>query len=351
MIGVIMAGGKGTRLYPLTANRPKPLVQVLGKPVVDYVSDALLDAGIAEVILTTGYQGEGLISLVEDWNNNKSGKFSVSNEDRPMGTAGSVKLLQDKLTETFIVASGDAILSSNLKDLISAHKSSNAKVTMALWEVEDPTQFGIVGLSSQIGGQIDPRLSEGYITKFLEKPSLEDAFSNVINAGLYIIEPEVLEHIPFDTKYDFSKELFPKLLELGWPLYAMKLDGLWFDVGTPSELIRAQNELIAKRMELPFTIPPGKLTSQSGYIFDTAETQSKIIESVICHQSLVGKDCSIENSLVMNNSIIGDNTIIKNSVIGNNVKIGSNCELIGCVVGDDISIGNGTNLVEQKIDS
>ena len=350
MIGVIMAGGKGTRLYPLTANRPKPLVEVLGKPVIDYVSDALLDAGITDVILTTGYQGEGLISLVEDWNNNKSGKFSVSNEDRPMGTAGSVKLLQDKLTETFIVASGDAILSSNLSNLISAHKLSNAKVTMALWEVDDPTQFGIVGLSSQIGGKINPELSEGYITKFLEKPSLEDAFSNVINAGLYIIEPEVLEHIPFDTKYDFSKELFPKLLELGWPLYAMKLDGLWFDVGTPSELIRAQNELIAKRIELPFTIPPGKLTSQSGYIFDTAETQSKIIESVICHQSLVGKDCSIENSLVMNNSIIGDNTIIKNSVIGNNVKIGSNCELIGCVVGDDISIGNGANLVEQKID-
>ena len=351
MIGVIMAGGEGTRLYPLTANRPKPLVQVLGKPVIDYVSDALLDAGIAEVILTTGYQGEGLISLVEDWNNNKSGKFSVSNEDRPMGTAGSVKLLQDKLTETFIVASGDAILSSNLKNLISAHKLSNAKMTMALWEVDDPTQFGIVGLSSQVGGQINPDLSEGYITKFLEKPSLEDAFSKVINAGLYIIEPEVLEHIPFDKKYDFSKELFPKLLELGWPLYAMKLDGLWFDVGTPNELIRAQNELIAKRMDLPFTIPAGQVTLEGGYIFDTAKTQSKITETVICHQSVVGKDCNIENSLIMNNSVIGDNTIIKNSVIGNNVKIAANCVLTGCVVGDNITIESGRNLTEQKIDS
>ena len=351
MIGVIMAGGKGTRLYPLTANRPKPLVQVLGKPVIDYVSDALLDAGIDEIILTTGYQGEGLISLVEDWNNNKSGKFSVSNEDRPMGTAGSVKLLQDKLTETFIVASGDAILSSNLKYLIAAHKLSNAKVTMALWEVEDPTQFGIVGLSSQLNGQIDAKLSEGYITKFLEKPSLEDAFSNVINAGLYIIEPEVLDHIPFDTKYDFSKELFPKLLELGWPLYAMKLDGLWFDVGTPGELIRAQNELITRRMELPFTIPQGKVTPENGYVFDTAETQSKTIESVICHQVLVGKNCKIENSLIMNHSIIGDNTIIRNSVVGNNVKIGSDCILNGCVVGDNLSIENRANFINQKIDS
>jgi NDP-sugar pyrophosphorylase family protein len=351
MIGVIMAGGKGTRLYPLTANRPKPLVQVLGKPVIGYVSDALLDAGIDEVILTTGYQGEGLISLVEDWNHNKPGKFSVSNEDRPMGTAGSVKLLQNRLTDTFIVASGDAILSSNLEDLIAAHKLSNAKVTMALWEVEDPTQFGIVGLSSQLNGQIDAKLSEGYITKFLEKPSLEDAFSNVINAGLYIIEPEVLEYIPFDTKYDFSKELFPKLLQLGWPLYAMKLDGLWFDVGTPSELIRAQNELIAKRMELPFTIPPGQLTPESGYVFDTAETQSKIIESVICHQALVGKNCRIENSLIMNHSIIGDNTIVRNSVVGNNVKIGSDCSLTGCVVGDNVSIENNANFCEKKIDS
>ena len=351
MIGVIMAGGKGTRLYPLTANRPKPLVKVLGKPVIDYVNDALLDAGVKEVILTTGYQGEGLVSLVKEWNQQKSGDFSVNNEARPMGTAGSVKLLQDKLTDTFIVASGDAILSSDLKKLISAHKFSKSKVTMALWEVEDPTQFGIVGLSSKIMGPIDANLSEGYITKFLEKPSLEDAFSNVINAGLYIIEPEVLEHIPFDTKYDFSKDLFPKLLELEWPLYAKKLDGLWFDVGTPSELVRAQNELIVKRMELPFKVPPGEITDDGGYVFDSAESQSRVIKSVLCEQVLVGENCEIKDSLIMNNSKVGDNTEIKSSVIGNNVIIGSECSLIDCVVGDNVSIKNKTNLVNLQVES
>ena len=351
MIGVIMAGGKGTRLYPLTANRPKPLVQVLGKPVIDYVNDALLDAGVKEVILTTGYQGEGLVSLVKEWNQHKSGDFSVNNEVRPMGTAGSVKLLQDKLTDTFIVASGDAILSSDLKKLVAAHKFSKSKVTMALWEVEDPTQFGIVGLSSKIKGQTDANLSEGYITKFLEKPSLENAFSNVINAGLYIIEPEVLEHIPFDTKYDFSKDLFPKLLKLEWPLYAKKLDGLWFDVGTPSELVRAQNELIIKRMELPFKIPSGEITTDGGYIFDTADSQSRVIKSVLCEQVSVGENCEIEDSLIMNNSEVGDNTEIKGSVIGNNVTIGSECCLIDCVVGDNVSIENNTNLVNLQVDS
>ncbi|MDG1549571.1 MAG: NDP-sugar synthase [Candidatus Poseidoniaceae archaeon] len=351
MIGVIMAGGKGTRLYPLTANRPKPLVEVLGKPVIDYVNDALLDAGVKEVILTTGYQGEGLVSLVKEWNQQKSGDFSVNNEARPMGTAGSVKLLQDKLTDTFIVASGDAILSSDLKKLISAHKVSKSKVTMALWEVEDPTQFGIVGLSSKKKGQIEANLSEGYITKFLEKPSLEDAFSNVINAGLYIIEPEVLEHIPFDTKYDFSKDLFPKLLGLGWPLYAKKLDGLWFDVGTPSELVRAQNELIVKRLELPFKIPSGEITDDGGYIFDKANSQSRVIKSVLCDQVLVGENCEIEDSLIMNNSEVGDYTKIKSSVIGNNVTIGSECSLVGCVVGDNVSIKDKTNLVNLQVDS
>ena len=123
------------------------------------------------------------------------------------------------------------------------------------------------------------------------------------------------------------------------------------DVGTPNELIRAQNELITKRMDLPFTIPPGQVTLEGGYIFDTAKTQSKITETVICHQSVVGKDCNIENSLIMNNSVIGDNTIIKNSVIGNNVKIAANCVLTGCVVGDNITIESGRNLTEQKIDS
>ena len=177
-----MAGGRGTRLMPLTKNRPKPMVPVLGRPVIDYVKDAMIAAGLTEIIVTTGYQGEQLVSHVDSWD----AKSRVNQEDTPMGTAGSVKLLSEQLTETFVVGSGDSVASFDIEDLIESHQKSGAKVTMALWEVDDPTEFGIVGLSETTNGDVDSSLDEGFIRKFKEKPSRNEAFSNLINAGLYL---------------------------------------------------------------------------------------------------------------------------------------------------------------------
>ena len=147
MFGVIMAGGQGSRLYPLTANRPKPMVEVIGRPVIEYVKDAMVDAGVSNIIVTTGYKGDMLEELVDDWCSEESQlESSVNQESTPMGTAGSVRLLLDQLQDTFIVGSGDSVLSCDLKKLVECHKTSNAKVTMALWEVENPSEFGIVGL-------------------------------------------------------------------------------------------------------------------------------------------------------------------------------------------------------------
>jgi len=349
MIGIIMAGGQGTRLYPLTANKPKPMVEVLGKPVIEYVKDAMVNSGINEIILTTGYKGESLENLVDSWNSMTGIQASVNRENTPMGTAGSVKLLESKLDGTFIVGSGDSILSSNLNRLIDAHRKSKAKVTMALWEVEDPTQFGIVGLSKEIGGPLYSSLSEGYICKFMEKPSKSEAFSNVINAGLYIIESEVLEYIPKNSKYDFSKELFPKILAMGLPMYAIKLDGVWFDVGTPLELIRAQNYLVERQEELPFDVAEGVHVENSGYIFKGAVTESPIYSSVLCEGVSVGQNSRIENTLVMRNTIVGDSTTIIETVLGVDVSVGDDCTLIRCVVGDSAKIPSGSNFTDLQI--
>ncbi|MBT3420898.1 MAG: nucleotidyltransferase family protein, partial [Euryarchaeota archaeon] len=197
MFGVIMAGGQGSRLYPLTANRPKPMVEVIGRPVIEYVKDAMVDAGVSNIIVTTGYKGDMLEELVDGWCSEESQlESSVNQESTPMGTAGSVRLLLDQLQDTFIVGSGDSVLSCDLKKLVERHKTSNAKVTMALWEVENPSEFGIVGLSEQQSGEVDGSLEEGYVVRFKEKPKAEEAFSNVINAGLYIIEPEALALVP-----------------------------------------------------------------------------------------------------------------------------------------------------------
>ncbi len=349
MLGIIMAGGKGTRLFPLTENKPKPLVEILGIPVIDYVKDALIKASVEEIVVTTGFHGGSLKKLVSSWDNDSDIECSVNQETQPMGTAGSVKLLHERLTQTFIVASGDAVLSSELNLLIDAHKSSGAKVTMALWEVEDPTEFGIVGLSKQHQGELNSNLNEGYIVKFLEKPTKEQAFSTVINAGLYIIEPEVMDYVPHGEKYDFSKQLFPNLLESGIPLYAVKLNGAWFDVGTPEELIKAQNYLLRNSDSLPFDLPEGTLSSDHGFLFKSATTQSSLVDSVVCNYSHVGSNSQIKESLVMKQSVIGNDCEIMNTIIGENVTVGNRCILINCVVGDGVKIPDNSKIRYERI--
>lgn len=323
-----MAGGRGTRLMPLTKNRPKPMVPVLGRPVIDYVKDAMVDAGLSEIIVTTGYQGEQLVSHVESW----SVKSRVNQEDTPMGTAGSVKLLSSKLTETFVVGSGDSVASFDIEDLLISHRKSGAKVTMALWEVEDPTEFGIVGLSKSHNGDVDSELSEGYIRKFKEKPSSSEAFSNLINAGLYIIEPEVMELVPEGEKYDFSKQLFPDVLQRGWPMYAKTVNGIWFDVGHPFELHNAQMALIEQRNELPFPMPEGEVLPDGSFISSTASVSGHISRSVILEGASVNG--AAVNSVVMANSRI--NGVSESSIVGENSVVDS--RILNCVIGDESQI-------------
>ena len=323
-----MAGGRGTRLMPLTANRPKPMVPVLGRPVIDYVKDAMVDAGLDEIVVTTGYQGEQLVSHVDSWKI----KSRVNQEEQPMGTAGSVRLLSDQLTETFVVGSGDSVASFDISDLLESHKESGAKVTMALWTVDDPTEFGIVGLSKDHLGELDSDLSEGYICKFKEKPNPDEAFSNLINAGLYIIEPEVMDLIPKGEKYDFSKQLFPEVLARNWPMYAKTVNGIWFDVGHPFELHNAQMALIERREQLPFPMPEGEVLPDGSFISSSASVSGHISKSVILEGASVNG--AAVNSVVMANSRI--NGVSESSVVGQNCIIES--RILNCVIGDNSQI-------------
>ena len=355
MYGVIMAGGQGSRLRPLTLTRPKPMVEVLGRPVIDFVKDAMLEAGIDNVIVTTGYRGEQLQKHVSTWpqqaqiSHNREISARINQEHSPMGTAGSVRLLGELLTETFVVGSGDSVASFDISGLLQAHKQSGAKVTMALWEVEDPSDFGIVGLSESHNGVLDGNLREGYIRKFKEKPSPQEAFSNVINAGLYIIEPEVLHLVPFGEKFDFSKQLFPLVLEMDWPMYAKTIDGVWFDVGNPMELLNAQSTLVRRMNELPFPIPEGTLLPGDGFCMGDSINLGDVSSSVISSDCLIQDKVVISNSLLMSGCSIGAKSSITKSVLGQNVVIGNGCTLHNVVIGDGVKIGAESNLADQKI--
>ena len=349
MYGVIMAGGQGSRLRPLTLTRPKPMVEILGRPVIDFVKDAMQDASVDTIVVTTGYRGEQLEHHVESWTQGEHPVHAwVNQESTPMGTAGSVRLLSEHLTETFVVGSGDSVASFDIGALLASHRQSGARVTMALWEVEDPTEFGIVGLSAAHLGELDGQLREGYIRKFKEKPSAEEAFSNVINAGLYIIEPEVLALVPEGEKFDFSKQLFPMVLEKGWPMYAKTIDGVWFDVGHPSELIRAQHTLIQQRTSLPFPLPDGDFVGNS-FTSSSAEILGEVEGSVVSSMSRIESGSTLRDVLVMSGSKVGMNCKITNSVVGEGVHIGSECTLVNVILGDGMVVEAGSVLKDCRI--
>jgi mannose-1-phosphate guanylyltransferase len=288
----------------------------------------MVAAGLSEIVVTTGYQGEQLIEHVSTWEVNSR----VNQEDSPMGTAGSVRLLSDELKDTFVVGSGDSVASFDIADLLDSHRKSGAKVTMALWRVDDPTEYGIVGLSKYNQGEVESDLTEGFISRFKEKPTKDEAFSNLINAGLYIIEPEVMDLIPEGEKYDFSKQLFPEVLSKGWPMYAKTVNGIWFDVGHPFELHSAQMALISGRDNLPFPMPDGEVLPDGSFISSSASVSGHVEKSIVLSGASVNG--AVVNTVVMSKSKV--NGVAESSIIGENSIVDSRVHQ--CVIGDDIHL-------------
>jgi len=234
MKAIVLAGGEGQRLRPLTQSRPKPLLPVAGRPCVDFVLRSLVNSGVREIVITTAYMSDRLIrAIAEGLGYDASILYSF--EGTPAGTAGSVKRVANFIDDTFVVAMGDVLVDLDLRPLIEFHRRKKSVATIALTEVEDPTEYGIVGLDK--GGRIQ---------RFKEKPSREEAFSNLANAGIYVLEPEVLDLIPDDRPCDFSKDVFPAILAKGLPLHGMKIEGVWVDIGRPRDLVRASLEVLRR---------------------------------------------------------------------------------------------------------
>ncbi|MEW6060641.1 MAG: sugar phosphate nucleotidyltransferase [Bacteroidota bacterium] len=328
MKAVIMSGGFGTRLRPLTCNIPKPMVPMMNKPMMQHIVDLIKKLGINQIVSTLFYQPEIITSYFGDGT-----KFGVHLQYRraeaDYGTAGSVRNAADFLDERFIIISGDVLTDFDLTKAIEFHEKKKAKATLVLTRATNPLAFGVVITDNN-----------GKITRFLEKPTWGEVFSDTINTGIYIIEPEVLQLIPFQKEFDFSKNLFPAMLEQDMGLYGYIAEGYWRDVGNLNEYQEAHLDALDDKVKI--TCEGNRVGSAyvgTNTLIETAidNLQGKVLIGRNCK---IGKNVKIIKSVIGNGCVIGDGTVIRNSVIWSDTTIGKGTELTSCVIGKWCSIGD-----------
>ncbi|MCL5291767.1 MAG: mannose-1-phosphate guanyltransferase [Actinobacteria bacterium] len=339
MKAVVMAGGEGTRLRPITSNQPKPMVPVLNKPVMEYILDLLRAKGIDDIVVTLqflpqlikNYFGKGVDLGVN---------LNYSVEEYPLGTAGSVKKAEGYLkSESFIVVSGDALTDFDLTYLIEFHRSKGSMATIALKRVENPLEFGVVFTDD-----------EGKIERFLEKPTWGQVFSDTVNTGIYVLEPEVFQFIPGDGEYDFSKDVFPKLLEAEEPVFGCVMDGYWCDIGNCEQYIRAHRNILDGLAGIK---PPGVLLRENIWVGDGADID---LDVEMMGPVVIGQNTKIEAGADIGEySVIGNNAIVKSgahvhrSIVWDNSYLGPHSFVHGCVIGKNCDIGAGARLDEGVV--
>ncbi|HWP82282.1 MAG TPA: sugar phosphate nucleotidyltransferase [Bacteroidota bacterium] len=335
MKAVIMAGGFGTRLRPLTCNIPKPMVPMVNKPIMEHIVRLLAKHGVKQIVTTLFYQPDVIREYFGD-----GSKFGVHIQYRKaeadLGTAGSVKNAKDLLDERTLIISGDVLTDFDLTQAVEFHRKKRAKATILLTRSANPLQFGLVMTDD-----------EGRITRFVEKPSWGEVFSDSINTGIYILEPEILDLIPSGEEFDFSKNLFPLMLDQDIPLFGHISSGYWRDIGNLSEYQESHLDVLRNQVKLSID---GERVGNA--IIDTnvkLETSPRNITGMV----VVGKNSRIHRDVVISNSVVGADceilpgAVIRNSIIWDGTQIGSKAELNSDVVGTKCIIGDEAILSEN----
>lgn len=346
MKAVLMAGGEGTRLRPLTSNQPKPMVGIFNQPVMTHIIELLKKHKITDVIATLQF----LPQLIKNYYGDGSDlgiNLSYAIEEEPLGTAGSVKNAEQFIDDTFLVISGDAICDYDLKKAVEFHKKRKSLVTLVLARVDSPLEFGVVITDK-----------DGKINRFLEKPTWAQVFSDTVNTGLYILEPEVLDYIPAGMNVDFSKDLFPKLLKEGKPMYGYVADGYWCDIGNLEQYQQVHEDILNNKTSVSISgIKMGKKVwiGKDTDIHPSVQfkgtafigTHAKIEEGVeIGDGTVVGNNVFIGSGSKTSHAVIQENAYIQANSTLDSCIIGKNCDIkkgaiiqSGVVIGDDCLIG------------
>ena len=319
---VILAGGEGTRLRPLTSNQPKPMMPIANRPMMEHIVRLLADHGIEQIVVTVAFLANQIRTYFGD-GSELGVEMRYATEETPLGTAGSVRNAADELDDTFLVISGDVLTDVNLTGLIKAHRESGALGTIALKRVEDPVEFGIV-----ITGE------DGRIERFLEKPTWGQVFSDTINTGIYVLEPEIFDYIAVDEVVDFSADVFPAALADGKQLYGHVIDSYWEDVGTLDAYLRAHHDILDGLVAVEID---GFRMRENVWLGEGADVDP---DATVDGPAIIGPNCRIEpGAYVGQHSVLGGDVVVKHdaqvvrSVVHEHTYIGASARVRGAVVG------------------
>ena len=334
MKAVIMAGGEGSRLRPLTCTLPKPMAKILGKPIIEYIFDLLCASGVTDAAVTLGY----LPHIIEESYENgyKNLNLEFLREDEPLGTAGSVKNAASGFNEPFVVISGDALCNFDLQKIMDYHKAAKAKITIVATDADNPCEYGIVKVGN-----------ENRVLGFIEKPSWTQAVGNLANTGVYIINPECLELIPKGRKYDFASDLFPMMLERDMPIYCYHTADYWCDVGNIEAYLKCQRDVFDGKLK-----PPVSSTASGIYAKkDLPDGDYSIIPPVY-----IGKNTEISDGAVIgpyavidDNCFIGKNSKIRYSSVLENSCIACDSSVTGALVCSGAALKKRSSLFEGSV--
>lgn len=346
MKAVILVGGLGTRLRPLTCNRPKPMLPIVNEPFIEHMLRSLRDQGIDEAVLAVQYLADRFRDALGD--GSRLGlRVRIEEEPEPRGTAGAVKHVAHTLDSTTFVFNGDVMTDLDLRAMLAFHRAKKSKLTIALTPVEDPTAFGLVETDDN-----------KRVQRFLEKPRPEEITTNLINAGTYIMEPEVMDYVPSEQFYMFEKGLFPDLLQRGEPVYGYPSDAYWTDIGKPQTYLDVHHDILRGKMHFQH---PGKQIADGVWAEGevTIAPDAQLVGPVvlgpnvrvgagarIVGPTVIGADCQIgpealiEGAVLWDANTIGAGAMVRNCVLGRNNTIGERTKVEdGTVLGDNCTLG------------
>jgi mannose-1-phosphate guanylyltransferase len=325
---VILVGGEGTRLRPLTARMPKPMLPLAGRPLLAYTFDHLRRHGVGRAVLSCGYLPTQIEEHFGAMIEGLALEYCV--EPEPLGTGGAIRFGADGISDTFLALNGDSLRAADLDALVAFHREQGAKATILLTPVVDPSRYGLVRL-----------VDGGRVGGFLEKPRPEEIDTDLINAGLYVLEPEVLDLVPDGRAVSIERDVFPRLVEEG-TLYGLALPGYWLDVGTPESYLQAHRDVLERNVETAVgdALGPGYVS-----VHESADVsaEARLVPPVLVGpDAIVGAGARVGSLAVVGaGSVVGPGAVVEDAVVGAGAVVGREAHVVGSLLGEAAEIGEG----------